>query len=456
MNDVRLGATDASEIRRHSYFTHVDWSKKVGHPPPGVALQPIDLGILTESFVHDYNDFTEATFDHFFNSPGLTTAMTSSVSMSMSMAVPESAWSRWVGWSWSPPAEHFGPEQPIITVSPASRVSGPGLGPGPRQSSAPPTTHMFTPLRNGLHASPLTVPRTAPRSVPRTRPASERQAFAELLRCVEASAKKKLTSTQPVPGSASTVSSVTSPTVWRKEQPPTPTPMSRESTTLSATFVSKAGVAVPRPLSRTSSRTDLPSRPSSRTSGHSRQGSTASRGSQENSGFGLGAPSRNGSLRTRDDTFLAKLAAVEVERPSLRSTPSLESIGASRSVRQGSLSPIEPATKAPIRRGLSSIQEGRKPNEFDSPEPPRRLHSMAKYGALGASPPVRPRAHLSPLAPIMAYVPPRHPGKVGDGSCLTSLEVWHKSLENGLDVSPPSASRDLADVHRILNAVLPT
>lgn len=435
MNDVRLGTANANEIRHHSFFSDVDWAKKAGRPPPGVTLQPIDLGTLAESFVHDYhNELTEATFDHFFNSPGFTTMSTSA---SMSIVVPESAWSRWVGWSWSPPAERLGPEHPIITVSPADRAL-------PRQTSAPPATHMFTPLRNGLHATPPTVPRTAPRSVPRTRPVAERQAFAELLRCVEASAKKKLASTRPVPGSTSTVSSVTSPTVWRKEQPPTPTPMSRESTTLSATFVSKAGIAVPRPLSRTSSRTDLPSRPSSRTSGHSRQGSTASRGSQENS---LGPPSRSGSWRLRDDTFLAKLAAVEAEKPSaMRSPPSREeTIFSNSGERQATLSPPEARGAAPARWTLSSIQEGqRPPTPRDSaPEPHRRKpqESVPKYGALGAiSPNELPRA---PRSVKTDYVPPRNPGNVGDGSHLERLEVWHKSLERGLDVSsatPPFAN----------------
>lgn len=425
MHDVRLGASDANEIRRHSYFSGVDWAKK-GTPPPGVTPQPIDLGTLAESFIHDHNDFTEATFDHFFHSPGFTTMSTS---MSVSMAVPESAWSRWVGWSWSPPGDHFG-EAPITTLSPPSRALG------PRQTSAPPATHMFTPMRGGISPS---VPRTAPRSVPRTRPATERQTFAELLLCVEASAKKKLAASRP-PGSASTASSMASPHRWPgREQPPTPTPMSRESTTLSATMIQKAGTAVPRPLSRTSSRTDLPSRPGSR-AGHSRQGSTASRGSQENSMGSLSfrAPSRSGSLRSRDDTFLAKLASAAVEAEKARPVSRNEHRNSSeRIVPEPSKAAPEP-TVAPApaangaqRRPLSFILERRVEND----EPPRRL--QPQYGALGA----KNRPQAAAASSVEPYVPPRDPGIVGDGSRLASLELWHKSLENGLDVSTkPSTS----------------
>ncbi len=438
MNDVRLGTTDCAEIKRHSFFSGVDWTKKPGPPPKGISLAPIDLGTLAESFVHEYDEITERTFDHFFNSPGLTTMSTS---MSMSMAVPESTWSRWVGWSWAPHGEFFGPDKPVITLSPASRAT--------RQSSAPPATHMFTPIRGGLHATPPTAPRSAPRTLPRTRDVAERQAFAQLLRCVEASAKKKLASTRPVPGSASTVSSITSPTMWRK-QPPTPTPMSRETTTLNATFTSKAGVPVPRQLSRTSSRTDLPSRPSSRASGHSRQGSGASRNSMD----GSLPPSRSGSLRLRDSAFLAKLtAAADGDKP-LRSPPicenptrpaerrrssslslQVETAGPSERRKSISFSP-QPETAA-FRQPLSSIQESRRaplaqPIEKPS-QPPRPTQKLKhKYGALGADADELPRA----VAKGDAYIPPRHPGKVGDGSRLAALEVWHKSLENGVDVSP--------------------
>ncbi|BEI79511.1 hypothetical protein CcaverHIS002_0100400 [Cutaneotrichosporon cavernicola] len=432
LNDVRLGTTDVGEIKRHSFFNGVDWTRKPGPPPKSVTLAPIDLGTLAESFVHEYDEITERTFDHFFNSsPGLTTM---SNSMSMSMVVPESTWSRWVGWSWAPHAEYFGPEKPFITISPASRVSG------PRQSSAPPATHMFTPIRSGLYDTPPTAPRSAPRSLPRTRDVAERQAFAQLLRCVEASAKKKLASTRHIPGSASTVSSITSPTLWRKQQPPTPTPMSRETTTLNATFTSKAGVPVPRQLSRTSSRTDLPSRPSSRASGHSRQGSGATRTSLD----GSLPSSRSGSWRLRDSAFLAKLtAAAEADKPlfslSIREnisrpgerhrSSSLSQLGENAGHQKPPSLATEPGTGAP-REPLLSIQENRKP-ALKTPQPPPRpvQQPKYKYGVLGADPNKLPRAATA----VDVYIPPCDPGRVGDGSRLAALEAWHKSLVNGVD-----------------------
>lgn len=186
------------------------------------------------------------TFDHLFD------ASTISAMTSMSIAPSPSVWSRWVGWSLDPQLDFFGDEPP--TVSPVR-----------------PSPVLFTPLRRGPQTVPLTVTRTAPRSVPRTRPVSERRAFAELVQCVEASARKKLDRTKP-PSSASSTSSVSSP--WQKEQPPTPTPMSREVSAFQR-----------RPLSRTSSRAASEELVSSR----------------------------------KDDTLLARLAAVDtlLDEPSV-------------------------------------------------------------------------------------------------------------------------------------------
>lgn len=310
-SDVRLGHSDVSEIRKHPFFTGVDWTKKPSSAPQ-IAPQPIDLGTLAQSFVHDFDDdFSEVTFDHFFNSsPGL-----NCISMSMSVAAPPAVWERWVGWSWDPPADFFG-EGPPVLMSPTTQLPI-------RQHSAPPAS-LFTPLKGGLHATPGTAPRTAPRSCPRTRPVSERQAYAQLVQCVQASARKKLASSniKVVPSSVETVSSHGSAPWGKKEQPPTPTPMSRDMT-----------------LGRRSRTPSLMSH-SSLTS-RSRHSRTTSR-----------------SSRT-DDTFLSKLTeTAEYDQENLPSRPisrmSAASTESEQSVKSAKKAPA-PLMKPPMREPLSPL-----------------------------------------------------------------------------------------------------
>ncbi|KAL1411124.1 hypothetical protein Q8F55_002074 [Vanrija albida] len=423
--EIRLGHSDVGEIRRHPFFSAVDWTKQ-GVPPPGVAPQPIDLTTLTDSFEHGFSDMDDVTFDHFFNSsPGLTT-----MNHSVSVAVPSApvAWARWVGWSWDPPTDFFGTEPPL-TVSPPTKQAF--LAP------AVATNMMHTPRRGGVHAgTPPTVPRTAPRSVPRTRPVSERQAFAELVKCVQASARKKLASSAiKMPGSASSVNSSTmSPPIWRKEQPPTPTPMSRDVTALTATMRTF------RPLSRTSSR--------------------GSDGSQLPS-------SRSGSLRLRDEAVLNKLAAAEqdestVVRPRTTTRSGLSRLGddtmlakllaADRDKGESRVLPARPRSRASSVRSQSS-RESLRPLTPLSEMPPlgerpvNTVSSGTESSRSRDTPDKVMPAKKTPSPPADKYVPPRDPGVVG-GDRIASLGQWHHSLEDGLS----NLERRLASLRARLEA----
>ncbi|EJT47327.1 cAMP-dependent protein kinase [Trichosporon asahii var. asahii CBS 2479] len=357
-SDVRLGHSDVSEIRKHPFFFGVDWTKKPT-PAPQIAPQPIDLGTLAESFMHDFDDdFSDVTFDHFFNSsPGIT-----SFSMSMSVAAPPAVWERWVGWSWDPPADFFG-EGPPVLMSPTTQLPI-------RQHSAPPAS-LFTPLKGGLHATPGTAPRTAPRSCPRTRPVSERQAYAQLVQCVQASARKKIASStiKVIPSSVETASSQAS-VPWGKEQPPTPTPMSRDTTT-----------------GRRSRTPSLMSH-SSLTS-RSRHSRTASR-----------------SSRT-DETFLSRLTeTTENDQENVPSRPvsRLSGISGISGVSGISAASTESTKSAGSAKGLA---------------PPKRGPT---------------REPLSPLAAKAKQPPPPYiaPTDPGGSDRLSSLETWHRSLEESL------------------------
>lgn len=375
--DVRLGHSDVSEIRKHPFFSGVDWTKKPSATPQ-IAPQPLDLGTLAESFVHDFDDMSDITFDHFFaSSPGL------SMSMSMSVAAPPAVWERWVGWSWSPPADFFG-EGPPVLMSPTTQLPI-------RQHSAPPAG-LFTPLRGGFasSATPGTVPRTAPRSCPRTRPVSERRAYAQLVQCVQASARKKLASsagvhaglgagsgmaTGPVPGSAETVSSQASG--WGKEHPPTPTPMSRESSSLASLARRSRTPSLMGQHSRTPSLGSMQSGLTARSTSR-----TASRASTRSS---------------RDDTFLSRLTE--------RAESDEEKVHAF---------------------GIS-------PSSGDPPVSSTPVPSPAGKPVAGLPKRLARREPLSPLAPrarsnILPFVPPTHPG----GKGLDTLETWHCALKNSL------------------------
>ena len=165
--------------------------------------------------------FDDVTFDHFFgSSPGILEKTPSSdatiVSGQASGAdeVKESSnQRRWLGWSWTPPADAFGQQPP-------SAFSSPNLLTLP--------TSFVTPARHSraiATSRDLSPPYSMPKSVARTRPLSQRRAFAELKRCVYLSARKRAAAYGRLP----------SPLLRLPDRPngldapPTPTPRSRDA-----------------------------------------------------------------------------------------------------------------------------------------------------------------------------------------------------------------------------------
>lgn len=485
--EVRLGRKDAGQIRKHSFFREVDWTKQ-GTPPPGIVSQSIDLNTLAESFDNgcfndqdDGDDMNDITFEHYFDNTtvGFTTTLSTSVSMAASAArpAPPVTWGRWVGWSWDPPCDFFGAEPPVQMSPNMSTHALPAL----RQLSAPP---LLTPMRvTSKSVSPQTVPRTAPRSMPRTRPVSERQAFNELIKCVQASARKKLASVIKMPGSAaSTASSIASAMpVWRKEQPPTPTPMSRDVTvtslasraqsineafppTGSATASGGSGSSAtnsaayrqppPRPLSRTSmhSRDDLPSRPLSRTSTrsdiHSAGGGASSSATYPSSGPARPRSRQSSAWSSKDETFLARLVAVdqnaiENNRERAVSSASGSGSGTSRSASistasasasdshggsSGSYAAAAAAAAPPTPAPVTA------PRFMPPPSPPPSFSPPPHHGY--ASTPAPAQARGGRIAPRITYARAKKDCDVG------AMAAWHESLVDGYSV----LERRLADM----------
>lgn len=350
-------------------------------------------------------------------------ASTISAMTSMSIAPSPTVWSKWVGWSLDPPSDYFGDEPPA-----SSPVRAPARA-------------LFTPLRRGNQPTPPTILRTAPRSVPRTRPVSERRAFAELVQCVQASARKKIASSKP-PDSTSTVSSTSSP--WRKEQPPTPTPMSREVSALHR-----------RPLSRQSSRaSEEPQPPRSWRKDDTLLARLAAV-SEETHTVGH-TRTRSYELKfnaiEKDDTFLLKLA--ELERQKSVSRSSIPSFIAS-STRSKESAPAEALRR--LQSDLSAeVGTGQKEDCAEdcargqsTPRPLRdhtqvdaKLARMVGMGDDGEElPVVRESGKLKPLQPsLRASQPSDAPRQKYGGH--KSMEAWHASLDRNIG----SLERRLADM----------
>ncbi|KAL7425116.1 hypothetical protein Q5752_000804 [Cryptotrichosporon argae] len=245
--DVRLGRGGSHEVHAHAFFralAHADPAR----PPASLALpQPIDLSTLAPAFDDDGDDgsfdaensyggpilggMDEMTFDHFFaSSPGVS-ASTLSTMRSSVRSDPAGIPARWVGWTVLPLPDFFG------AAPPPSPVTSTALAPD--AASSP-----FTPARP--HAQ-FPAPRTAPRTVNRARPMTESRAFAELVACVRASARKKIREkgATPVGAGASAdrerdrmheprglAPAVRYPRLGGDREPPTPTPGSREQSRL--------------------------------------------------------------------------------------------------------------------------------------------------------------------------------------------------------------------------------
>jgi hypothetical protein len=150
----------------------------VVHPPQsGLSLPLIEIGERA-----DQTD-TEVTFDHHFQSSvGMTTTLTSSCSSNQTTkTIDQIAPDRWCGWTWiSPPHAFSQPSSPTTSDRP--------MRPLPRQ--VPPVTPART------NAS-IVMPMTTPRSKVRSRPISDKRAMAELVKCVQHSARKRASSVKP-------------------------------------------------------------------------------------------------------------------------------------------------------------------------------------------------------------------------------------------------------------------
>jgi hypothetical protein len=112
----------------------------------------------------------------------MTTTLTSSCSSNQTTGtIQQSAPDRWCGWTWIPPAHAISqPSSPTTSNRP--------MRPLPRQ--VPPVTPART-------SASIVMPMTTPRSKVRSRPISDKRAMAELVKCVQHSARKRASSVKP-------------------------------------------------------------------------------------------------------------------------------------------------------------------------------------------------------------------------------------------------------------------
>jgi hypothetical protein len=112
----------------------------------------------------------------------MTTTLTSSCSSNQTTrTIEQAAPDRWCGWTWIPPPHAFAqPSSPTTSNRP--------MRPLPRQ--VPPVTPART-------STSLIMPMTTPRSKVRSRPISDKRAMAELVKCVQHSARKRASSVKP-------------------------------------------------------------------------------------------------------------------------------------------------------------------------------------------------------------------------------------------------------------------
>ena len=112
----------------------------------------------------------------------MTTTLTSSCSSNQTTKTMEQiSPDRWCGWTWIPPPHAFSqPSSPTMSDRP--------MRPLPRQ--IPPVTPART-------SASIAMPMTTPRSKVRSRPISDKRAMAELVKCVQYSARKRASSVKP-------------------------------------------------------------------------------------------------------------------------------------------------------------------------------------------------------------------------------------------------------------------
>jgi hypothetical protein len=151
------------------------------------------------------------TFDHHFQSSvGMTTTLTTSCSSNNTNPL-EPVPDRWCGWTYIPPPSTFAPSpsSPVLAKSFSDRP----MRPLPRHVQNPPVT----PARSTA-SMPLPLPMTTPRSTVRKRPVSDQRAMAQLVKCVQYSARKRASSVKPRPSSGRVGKDAWTPTP--KPRPP--------------------------------------------------------------------------------------------------------------------------------------------------------------------------------------------------------------------------------------------
>ncbi|KAK6908700.1 hypothetical protein I203_102703 [Kwoniella mangroviensis CBS 8507] len=196
-------------------------------------LEPIDLSSLppTNDASLRSSDFT---FSHFFDQSSSYDSSVASAMSTISSQEPDiGALSRWIGWTWEPPPSLVKPPPPTDILSKVT--SNP-----PR-----PVADFVTPKRSSVsqmypHGRLSTVRRPVPGSHARARPISERQAFSELVDCVQKSAQKQLSARSATAWSRKSLLSKS-----RSPIPPTPTPLSRDTSKVVHHQLSKTGDRAP-------------------------------------------------------------------------------------------------------------------------------------------------------------------------------------------------------------------
>jgi len=146
------------------------------YPPSSILSLPlIEIGNGSDQTE------TEITFDHHFQSSvGMTTTLASSCSSNQTTRTIEQATpNRWCGWTWIPPPHAFAQRSSPIASRP--------MRPLPR--SVIPVTPAKT--------NTIVMPMTTPKSTLRSRPISDKRAMAELVKCVQYSARKRASSVKP-------------------------------------------------------------------------------------------------------------------------------------------------------------------------------------------------------------------------------------------------------------------
>ncbi|EPQ52006.1 kinase-like protein [Gloeophyllum trabeum ATCC 11539] len=211
----RLGRHSISDIVAHPFFDGIDWGDlHERDPPESLHLPQYTYAAPADATADGPADDTPSQgfrFSQLFQSSPLSGPGASADAQSILQATPaqrlsqsrsssmrERAVASFIGFSWGPRVDAFGPagadSDLCMAPSPARSHARDDLH-TPRVSKVTlPGTHPFvTPLRKGQGHQPNTVPRTGTiRRTDSRRPVSDREAMKQLLECVGMSARKKM------------------------------------------------------------------------------------------------------------------------------------------------------------------------------------------------------------------------------------------------------------------------